>query len=786
MDGVSPLLPVIGLSGRAPEHPTPLVGREPELRWLSEALIHRRARLVTLTGPPGVGKSRLAQAAVEHVRESFADGARVVDLASAQTAEDALGRVAQAFGLRDRVTGHLARRLRRHLETRELLLVLDTCEHVLGVASTVAELVAACPRLVVLATSRAPLHLRVEQRMPVQPLAVPEATSGGAAAELTTVPSMALFVERAREAGAGFELDDGNAAIVADVCRRLDGLPLAIELAAARTAILPLTALASQLASPGGAMGVLSGGPRDAPERHRSLARAVAWSYALLDAAQRALLGRLAVFVGPFAIRAAADAAGTVDWEELFLSLVDQGLVQPIRGDGRPRFRLFDAVREYALSVMSPQQRVDARRRHAARSLRLVEAAAPALTGEDQARASEVLGAELDDALRATAWATAQGDGVTALRLVAALGYFCVVSGRAAESHKLFTAALLQFPAAPGRLRAPAAYAASLVAMARGDVWSAASLTGEAVELARESGQVFLAQHAAVGRALALLRLGLPEEARAVAGRAPFPSAAAGDPYVCALAARALGELAAAGQDHARAEELYLDAVERFRLAGDLWSVAAVQAVWLARALARQGQPGRAAEQIAEGLAAARRFSQPYTIVNAVETLVLELAWPPSARLLHVVAGYEALRARLDLPFTVPNGTGRLARLRDALERALGVGEVAMAWDAEWGITAEELADQALVLLGRRGGDGETGGGDVVRSSPPVPARGVLTSREGEVMRLVAEGLSTQLIARALGTSEATVKRRVAAAMDKLGAKNRARAAVLARRVGQL
>src|SRR5581483_2498639 len=160
---------------------------------------------------------------------------------------------------------------------------------------------------------------------------------------------------------------------------------------------------------------------------------------------------------------AAADAAGTVDWEELFLSLVDQGLVQPIRGDGRPRFRLFDAVREYALSVMSPQQRVDARRRHAARSLRLVEAAAPALTGEDQARASEVLGAELDDALRATAWATAQGDGVTALRLVAALGYFCVVSGRAAESHKLFTAALLQFPAAPGRLRAPAAYAASLV-----------------------------------------------------------------------------------------------------------------------------------------------------------------------------------------------------------------------------------------------------------------------------------------------------------------------------------
>ncbi|MCD6032071.1 MAG: transcriptional regulator, family, partial [Thermomicrobiales bacterium] len=314
-------------AARLPVFPGSFVGRATEIAAIRSLLADGGPHLVTLTGPGGTGKTRLAVAIATALRDTFPDGVGFVDLAPLSDPTLVMPRIASSLGVREVAGEPLTETLARHLESRYLLLVLDNCEQVLGAAPEIGSLVAACPQLTLLATSREPLRLRAEQVFPVSPLALPEAPDM-ALAEQTAVPAIALFVERARASDPAFVLTPQNAAAVVAICRRLDGLPLAIELAAARIRVLPPHALLAQLDH---SLPVLTGGARDLPERQRTLRDTIAWSYDLLGPEEQTLFQRLAVFTGGWTL-AAAEAVtgcdGDLDVLTGIASLVDKSLVR--------------------------------------------------------------------------------------------------------------------------------------------------------------------------------------------------------------------------------------------------------------------------------------------------------------------------------------------------------------------------------------------------------------------------------------------------------------------------
>ncbi len=415
-----------------PQRLTSFIGRDGELDELGRLLAS--SRLLTLTGPGGTGKTSLAQELARRHADAFANGAWWIGLDGITDASLVEPTIAATLGFVAVRGGSVRDQLVEFLADRSVLLVLDNFEHLLPAALLVGDLLAATDGLKVIVTSRAPLHLSSEQEFAVEPLSLPGPLGAPDAAQSS--PAVRLFVERARRVRPAYELTATDVEAVVDICRRLDGLPLGIELAASRIALLPPQAIAARLASRLDLPGV---GARDVPERQQSLERAIAWSFDLLEAPAQDLLARLSVFAGGFRLEEADVVAGHAvapgrDLLDGLSTLVDQSLVHPGAGPDGPRFRLLDTIRMFAADRLAAGiEEAAVRRRHALAYLALAEAAAPNLPGRTQLAWLDRLDIEIDNLRGAVRWAIAAGEADLAMRLGAAQWRFWQLRGHVDE-----------------------------------------------------------------------------------------------------------------------------------------------------------------------------------------------------------------------------------------------------------------------------------------------------------------------------------------------------------------
>jgi predicted ATPase len=483
-------------AGAVPVPATPLLDRDREAAALEDLVTREGVRLVTLTGPGGVGKTRLMVEAARRLGPGFADGVRFVELAAVSAADLVAPAIAAGLGL-STSAGQLTPDLQAYLRPRRLVLALDNFEQVIGAAALLAGLLAAAPHLVVLVSSRAVLRISGEHEFAVPPLPVPPAGAAPDPGQLQRYASVGLFTERAQAADPGFELTAGNAAAVAEICRRLDGLPLAIELAAARVRLLPPQALATRL---GQRFSLLTGGARDLPERQQTLRNTLDWSFGLLSAAEQALFTRLGVFAGSFSLAAAEaigaqspqedDAPGAGQVMDTLGALVDSSLIRPQPRSGEPRFALLETIREYALDrLRNGDEWTEAHDRHAAYFLALAEPADADLTGAGQLAWLDRLETEHDNLWAAMYWLAGHGPLEQAVHLSQVTWRFWWLRGHAAEYGRLVDDFVAGSKDMPARQHALALTQAGFILVGNGDTARGQQLLEQTLPLYRQDNE---------------------------------------------------------------------------------------------------------------------------------------------------------------------------------------------------------------------------------------------------------------------------------------------------------
>ena len=494
----------------------PLIGREEDIARVIRVLRDGQVRLVTLTGPGGVGKTALSRHLAAEIAPAFLHGTAFVDLTAMSDPTEVIPTIARALALRELAGRSLHERLVAFLQNKEMLLVLDNFERVVEAAADVASLLVPCSRLKLLVTSRVPLRLQPEYESRVRPLAFPAPDVPHPASAVFQSPAVALFVQRAKLVKPGLVIDDGQASIVADICRRVDGLPLAIELAAARVTHLPLLPLRDRLQH---RLQTLTGGTVDRPIRQQRMRDTIAWSYDLLTSPSQALFRQLSVFAGSWSLEAAEEICrpGSVADEVLdgMRSLVESSLIIMLDDVlSEPRYRMLDTIREYAAEQLVAAGELGAiQRRHAAYYVRLAEHAEPALQDRDQHVWYSRLEREHDNLRTALSWLLGVGDVESALRLAGAVWRFWQQHGDIREGRRWLDEGLMGGERVSEGVRAKALWGASWLAYYQGDYARTKSLSIQHLALAREHHDALATRNALTGLGMAALSEGRYDEA---------------------------------------------------------------------------------------------------------------------------------------------------------------------------------------------------------------------------------------------------------------------------------
>jgi predicted ATPase len=546
--------------GVLPLPPTRLVGRERELAAVGELLTSGGARVVTVTGPAGVGKTRLALELANRFGEAV-----FVPLAAVRDPAEVPAAVLRALGV-EQPGADPARALIAVLRDHELLVVLDNFEHLLEASPLVADVVSACPGTAVLITSRTALRLLAERVFPLGPLTLPEASVAPSPQEAAGFGAVALFAERVAAVAPGFGLTPSTLPAVIDICAQVEGLPLAVELAAARARVLPLEAIAAGLDTQ---LGLLGKGLRDLPARQQTMRDALAWSWQLLDADAASLLARLSVFVGGFSLAAATDVCSPLAGPGRVLDLLDElvvnSLLMPDHSAPEPRYRLLEVVREYAAERLDDAARESARDLHARHYSELAERVAAALGSGRYGDHLDRLERERFNLQAAVERFVERGDGEVAQRLCTWLRSLWYVRGSVASGPALFAAAL-SLSGATEATSAGALAEASALARQHGDRQAAGQLAAEAVRLARLAGDRRLLAHCLLQQGFNAHLSERFDLARAALEESLSVATERGDEFGAALARHHLGFVAYFGAgDIERAYQLEFDSLATFR-----------------------------------------------------------------------------------------------------------------------------------------------------------------------------------------------------------------------------
>jgi predicted ATPase/tRNA A-37 threonylcarbamoyl transferase component Bud32 len=607
-----------------PAETTPLFGRDAEVERLNELLRQPEIRLVTLTGLGGIGKTRLAIAGARTASDDF-DEVAFVDLATATESEHLGLMLAQALGVAvaddESALDHIAYRL----AGRRTLLVLDSFERVLPAASLLADLLGASPRLVALVTSQVALRLREEHRLPVPPLPLPDFSAAESPDQLLRAAPVALFADRARAAKPDFELTAENVAAVAGICTRLDGLPLPIELAAARVNVFTPQAILSRLDQ---RLAFLTEGASGLPDRQQTLRGAIDWTHDLLAERERVLFARLGVFAGGWSLEAAEaicsePGSGVGELLNALASLVDNNLVRQDEGvEGEPRFTMLDTIREYALERLRDRgEDVELLRRHAGRYLALAETAEPELEGPGQLAWLERLREEEENVWAALAWTlTDRGDLETGLRITAALVRFWITQARTAPVRHWLEGALAGAEGVADPTLAKAQFAAGYAALCEGDLVPATEHFERSLELARSVGDARHEAAALAPLARVLLARGEADAARAAAERALEFAGAEADKATASVACNVLADIAAEEDEEPACTAFAERGMRLRRELGDR-SLLASSLVDSARRAFSRREPAETAVLLHEGLELARTVGDAWIESIALTTL---------------------------------------------------------------------------------------------------------------------------------------------------------------------